>query len=163
MIYGGGNTPFVIIYDVAKKMGDHTYSVNFYTNADNEVAIPDGGSCAKIIGKKHGKPCFVLPFSQSGVKIEKTPTFNGISTSSVASSHRQATVFIAPGKAAPKVEFSSCDSSITVSVALENTTKTYTFTKDSIISPKAICTRKELPVPTHVLDSIAHEAGQNNA
>lgn len=162
-VYCGGETPFIIACDFAEKAGEHTYSVNFYTKADNTVELSEDGKYAKIIGERQGEVCYMIPYSPNGVSLEKTPTFNGISTSSVASSHRQATVFIAPGKSAPKVDFSSCDSSITVSVALENTTKTYTFTKDGIISPKAICTREELSVPTHVLDSIAKEAGQNNA
>jgi hypothetical protein len=162
-VYSGGENPFVIACDFAEKAGEHTYSVNFYTKADNTVELSEDGKYAKITGEKQGGICYMIPYSPNGVSLEKTPTFNGISTSSVASSHRQATVFIASEKSAPKVDFSSCDSSITVSVALENTTKTYTFTKDSIISPKAICTRNELPVPTHVLDSIAQEAGQNNA
>lgn len=164
MIYGGGSTPFVIIYDVAKKIGNHTYSVNFYTNADNEVAIPDGGTYAKIIGKKHGKPCFVLPFSQIGVKIEKTPTFNGISTSTEATDiHRQATVFVAADKdELPKVDFSLDDGKMTVSITLDengkNITKRYTFADGELIFPKAISTEEKRPIPDDVLASIAQEA-----
>lgn len=164
MIYCGGSTPFVIIYDVAKKIGNHTYSVNFYTNADNEVAIPDGGSYARIIGKKNGKPCFVLPFSQIGVKIKKTPTFNGISTSTEATDiHRQATVFVAADKEEPpKVDFSLDDGKMTVSITLDENgksiTKRYTFADGELISPKAISTEEKRPIPDDVLASIAQEA-----
>ncbi len=162
MIYRGGSTPFIIIYDVAEKKGNHTYSVNFYTKADNEVVISDDGSYAKIIGERNGKHCFVLPCSQGGVRIEKTPTFNGVSTSAKATDvHRQATVFIATENP-PKVDFSLEDGKTTVSIALEENGKSvtlrYAFADGELVSPKAISTEEKLPIPADVLESIDREA-----
>ena len=164
MIYCGGNTPFVIIYDVAKKKGNHTYSVNFYTQADNEIVIPDGGSYAKIVGKNTGNHCFAIPYSQSSVRIEKTPTFNGVSTSAEAIDvHRQATVFVSTDKdQPPKVDFSLEDGKMTVSLTLEengkSVTKCYTFSDGALISPNAVSTEEKLPIPSEVLASIGQEA-----
>ena len=152
-VYCGGNTPFVIACDFAKKTGEHNYSVNFYTKADNTVEITDGSATLK--GSRQGGLCHVFAYSPNGVSFEKTPTFNGITTSSSATdTHMQATLFIAADKKdLPKIDFYSTQDSITVTVG----EKSYTFTPTSLENPSAISTREPLPVPEDVINSISQE------
>ena len=163
MIYGGGNNPFVILYDVAAKAGDHTYSVNFYTKADNAVTVSEDGKTARIMGKNGGATCFVTPFSPRGVALENTPSYNGISTSTAATDvHRQATVFLVTedGKP-PVVDFALTGDRMTVTLPFtengERIEKTYVFTDDGLISPKTVSTEQPLPIPLDVHASIGQE------
>jgi hypothetical protein len=124
------------------------------------VNIIEDGKLAKITGEKQGGICYVIPYSPNGVTLEKTSAYNGVSTSSAASLHRQATVFIASGDELPKVDFSADESTLTVTIAANGATKTYTFANDSLVSPATTFTREPLDVPADVLASIEQEAGQ---
>ena len=149
-VYCGGDTPFVIACDFAKKAGEHDYSVNFYTRADNTVEITEGG--ATITGAKQGKTCRVLAYSPNGVNLATTTTFNGVTTTSKATdTYMQATVFIAADE---NVDFSSTCDSITVTVG----ERSYTFTSSSLEKPKAISTNEPLPIPDEVFQSIGQES-----
>lgn len=166
LIYSGGETPFVIIYDTAVKKGDHTYSVNFYSKANNEILISEADQYATIIGEKHGNKCYVIPYSSNSVKVHKSPLFNGITTSSKATDiHRQATVFIA-AEDMPKIAFDCNGDNLTVSIILEKNgekiVKVYTFSDNGLDSPKTVSSVKGSPIPAEVLASIGQEASQTN-
>lgn len=152
-VYCGGNIPFVIACDFAKKEGEHDYSVNFYTKAENTVDIAE--NCATIKGDRAGSLCRVFSYAQGGVSFAKAPAFNGITTSATATdSLMQATVFIAADeKTMPKVGFESTSDSITVTVGA----RSYTFTKSALTYPTVISTHEPLPVPDEVISSISQE------
>lgn len=157
-VYSGGKTPFVIACDFAKKSGEHSYSVNFYTRAENTVDISENG--AIITGHRQGNACRVFAFSPNGVSYAKTPTFNGITTSATAAdAFMQATLFIAADtEDLPKVDFATEGNSITVTLSFADGIKKYTFTPTSLEYPKAVSTREALPIPAEVLASIGQEA-----
>lgn len=163
MIYRGGDTPFVIACDFIQKSGEHTYTTNFYTKAANTVELSEGESVAVISGDNGGAKCCVTAYSPNGIVMTKTPTDNGITTASSAKFHRQAVVFVAaePEKL-PKIDFTSDEDSMTVSIALnengEEKKMTYAFSIDALAAPSAVSSRESLPIPQSVLDSIGQEA-----
>ncbi|MBQ8407907.1 MAG: hypothetical protein IJY39_03495 [Clostridia bacterium] len=166
-VYGGGETPFVLIFDYAKKASSkHTFSTNFYTYANNKVTVSEDGSYAIIEGKNTGALCYVIPFTPEGVTID-TKTTNGargLCTSSTSTLHRQATVFITanPDGSMPKVEFSTEGKntfvSITRTVNGESVTETYNFDMKELISPEIQTTEATTEVPTEVIESIESES-----
>ena len=163
LIYCGGNTPFVIACDFAKKDGKHTYDTNFYTKAKNTVSLSEDGKLGIITGGNNGSLCCVIPYSPNGITIAPTDTNVGFTTSTEGEMHRQATVFIAASpEKLPKIDFSADTDRIKVEVTLDGEIRSYTFTINGLESPKVATTQAPFPIPASVLQSIGQEAGNTN-
>lgn len=156
-VYSGGDTPYVIIFDYAKKYGTVTYSTNFYTKSGNIVKIAEDGSYATIEGGANHELCYVFAYTPEGVTFSKR-TFNitmpGVNTSSTSDCHTQATVFITANSdgSAPKVEITSEGRITKVTITRiengETVTDTYEFENNKIASPSVATTEKPTEAPT---------------
>ena len=160
LIYCGGETPFVIACDFARKDGEHTYGTNFYTKSKNTVEICEDGKLGVITGGNGGAKCCMIPYSPNGVTLTQTPTNVGFTTTSTGNCHAQATLFIAtePEKL-PKIDFGYEHDSLKVKFTLDGKTRSYVFTADGLESPRAVSSEEALPIPDSVLQSIGQEAG----
>lgn len=163
LIYCGGNTPFVIACDFAKKAGKHTYDTNFYTKIVNTASISDDGKLGIIHGGNQGATCCMIPYSPNGINLTLTNTNVGFTTSTEGEMHRQATVFVAASpENLPKIDFSADTDRIKVEVTLDGEIRSYTFTINGLESPKVATTQAPFPIPASVLQSIGQEAGNTN-
>ena len=163
LIYCGGNTPFVIACDFAKKAGKHTYDTNFYTKAKNTVSISDDGKTGILTGGNQGSTCYMIPYSPNGITLTQTDPNVGFTTSSEGEMHRQATVFIAADSdKLPEINFSADADRINVEITLDGKARSYSFTINSLESPKTATTKEAFPIPVSVLQSIGQEAGLIN-
>ena len=96
MIYHGGDTPYVLIYDFGENdSSQHTYTTNFYTDKDSTINIINTNQ-AEIIGGNNEESCMVYLYSDSGASFsqEKTDTTLALKTTNKAVTHKQATLFI---------------------------------------------------------------------
>ena len=145
LVFGGGDTPFVLIFDYARTDGkEHNYSTNFYTSANNTVKVDESGKFATITGSRNKEVCYVIPYAGEGnvsLHTDKVGN-NAITTENVTSSmHLQATLFITanPDGSMPQIEFSTESKAVTVSVTKseggEETTQSYVFRFGELVSP----------------------------
>ena len=157
LVYSGGDTPYVLIFDYAKKNGSHTYSTNFYTSTGNKVTIAADGSYATIQGSRKQEICYVYAFTPEGVTLSTqmaNATAVGISTSSTSTLHGQATLFITanPDGSAPEVEMTSEGKVTTVKITRiengESVTDTYEFDYKALRSPEIATTEAPTEAPT---------------
>lgn len=163
LIYCGGNTPFVIACDFAKKAGKHTYDTNFYTKVKNTVSISDDGKTGIITGGNQGSTCYMIPYSPNGITLTQAEPNVGFTTSSEGEMHKQATVFIAADSdKLPEINFSADADRINVEITLDGKARSYSFTINSLESPKTATTKEAFPIPVSVLQSIGQEAGLIN-
>ena len=143
LVFGGGETPFVLVFDYMRKDGSsHTYTTNFYTQATSTVTVDESGKFATIKGASNGALCYVIPYSAEGVTLTaNVGTAKAITTENTASLHRQATLFITanPDGSMPQAEFSTDARNTTVTISRtlqgEVTTETYVFSLEELISP----------------------------
>lgn len=157
LVYSGGDTPYVLIFDYAKKNGSHTYTTNFYTKTGNIVKIAEDGSYATIQGSSNKEICYVYAFTPEGVTLS-TKMSNaaaiGVSTSSTSTLHGQATLFITanPDGSAPEVEMTSEGKVTTVKITRiengESVTDTYEFDYKALKSPEIATTEAPTEEPT---------------
>jgi len=169
LIYGGGEMPFVLIYDHALSDGDtHVYSTNFYTKADNEVSVSEDGRYGVIRGKK-GNLCYVIPYTPEGVVLsDKTADGRrGISSASKAEVHRQLTAFVvaeADGEM-PQVKFDfdgeRSTACITRKVNGEIITEKYVFDDSRLLSPEIAESSEPFPLPDVITELIDEEENRN--
>lgn len=142
LIYGGGDVPFVLVYDFMRKDNtEHTYNINFFTPTSSTILASPDGDYAKIIGNLTGETCFVIPYSTDGTTISfsavgSAPCLRTETTSTYLS---QATLFImADEDEMPEVEWSSEGKTITVSITRtingQLETETYTLGLEELIS-----------------------------
>ena len=145
LVFGGGDTPFVLIFDYARTDGkEHTYSTNFYTPDGNTVAVDESGKFATITGSRNKEVCYVIPYAEGeNVSLHTGKTgYKAITTENVTSAmHLQATLFITanPDGSMPQVDFSSENKAVTVNISRtdggETKTESYSFRFGELVSP----------------------------
>ena len=123
LIYAGGETPFVLIYDYATK-GDsteHTYKTPFYTEVKSYVRISRDGSYVSIHGPNRKNISYMFAYSEGGVKLsnQSDAKVESITTESKGIDHAQATLFITanPDGSMPTVEWSSANGVLTATIS----------------------------------------------
>ncbi|MBQ8212989.1 MAG: heparinase II/III family protein [Clostridia bacterium] len=123
LIYAGGETPFVLIYDYATK-GDnteHTYKTPFYTELKSYVRVSRDGSYVSIHGPNRKNICYMFAYSDGGVKLinQSDSKVESITTESKGIDHAQATLFITanPDGTMPTVEWSSANGILTATIS----------------------------------------------
>lgn len=123
LIYAGGETPFVLIYDYATK-GDnteHTYKTPFYTEVKSYVRISRDGSYVSIHGPNRKNISYMFAYSDGGVKLsnQSDAKVESITTESHGIDHAQATLFITanPDGSMPTVEWSSANGVLTATIS----------------------------------------------
>lgn len=117
LIYAGGETPFVLVYDYAKKDdAEHVYTTNFYTDDASLLSVNYRWDYACIQGGNSKQRCYVYAYSDEGVSFN-TKNKNGVKaivTENTAVEQAQATLFILanPDGSMPKVVWSKDDNGI---------------------------------------------------
>lgn len=169
LVYSGGETPYVVVFDYAKKNGTHTYSTNFYTRVGNRITIAEDGSYATIQGKSNKEFCYMYAYTPEGVTLS-TKTTNGsagIATSSTSTLHGQATVFITANSdgSVPEVEITSEGKLTKVSITRiengESVTDTYEFDFKDLRSPEIVTTEAPTEEPTETIAPTETETQEN--
>jgi hypothetical protein len=123
LIYAGGETPFVLIYDYATKgdNNEHTYTTPFYTELKSYVRISRDGSYVSIHGPNRKNICYMFAYSEGGVKLsnQSDSKVESITTESRGVDHAQATLFITanPDGTMPTVEWTNADGVLTATIS----------------------------------------------
>ena len=170
LIYGGGETPFVLIYDYAISDGNHhIYSTNFYTSCHNTVTISDDGGYGMIQGAESGENCYMIPYSSGGVVLSLEIANHGgkgIVTVSESVVHKQATLFITsnPDGSKPDVSFAEEGELLQVSITRvkerQRVTEIYELFDEKLVTPRIVTSTKPSRVPKLIIESIEAETRQ---
>ena len=143
LVYGDGETPFVLIYDYFRKDAQmHDYSINFYTDPNATVEISDNERYATITGANSGEKCYVIPMANDFVFLETGADSgaNCLTTTATLDVLAQATLFIMaePDGSMPdydyNIEGKNCTVTITRTHNGEKITETYVFGIDRFVS-----------------------------
>ena len=143
LVYGDGETPFVLIYDnMRKDAAEHDFSINFYTDPNATVEVSDNARYATITGANSGEVCYVIPMADEFVFVEaeKANGNNRITTQTTISAFAQATLFIMaePDGSMPEVDYELIGKNFSVTITRthngEKVTETYVFGTDRFIS-----------------------------
>ena len=152
LVFGGGEAPFVLIYDVMRRdANQHEYSINFYTAPSNKIEVLEDGAYARITGTDKDNICYVIPMSTQQVTVEASSGANMITTKTTATMLSQATLFIfeEPDGKFPDVSYNFsgkvCTVKITRTLNGELVTETYTFNMDEMTN---FTTTEDLPEDT---------------
>ncbi len=113
MIYMGGETPYVIAFDHAKKdASSHQFTTNFYTDTVSQIEIVNSNT-AKIIGGNVGAVAYAFVYSKEGAEfsVSAGSETNALVTTNNAVSHNQLIVYITENSdgSMPRVSFKTDD------------------------------------------------------
>lgn len=143
LVYGDGETPFVLIYDYFRKDAQmHDYSINFYIDPNATVEISDNERYATITGATSGEKCYVIPMANDFVFLEAETASgaNRLTTMATLDVLSQATLFIMaePDGSMPDydydIEGKNCTVTITRTHNGEKITETYVLGIDRFVS-----------------------------